>query len=245
MATSVVVLVFATFAASLVESVEALTIVLAAGTARSWRSSLEGCVAAVLTLAALVAAIGVPLARDVPLNPLRVAVGGVLLVMGMGWLRKAWLRSSGLKARHDEDRIYAETVAELRAAPAATGRRDAVAFAMSFKGTFLEGTEVVLIVISLGASAHRLGLAAISGGAAVVLVAVVGAIVARQLSRVPENLIKTAVGVMLCSFGVFWVGEGVGVRWPGSDLTLLVLIAVFLLATWFAPRWLHRTAVPT
>jgi Ca2+/H+ antiporter, TMEM165/GDT1 family len=239
-----VVLVLAVFGASLVESVEALTIVLAAGTARGWRSALEGCASAVVVLGALIAGFGIPIVRYVPLAGLRVVVGGVLLVMGMGWLRKAWLRSSGLKAKHDEDAIFARTLDELSRAPQARSARDPVAFAMAFKGTFLEGTEVALIVISLGASAHRLGLAAIAAGAAVVLVAVVGVVVARQLSQVPENLIKAVVGVMLCSFGLFWVGEGSGLQWPGSDGALLVLIALFAVATAVAPRWLRPRSEP-
>lgn len=237
--TSTIVLVIAVFGASLVESVEALTIVLAAGAARQWRSSLEGCAAALGVLVVLVAAVGVPLVHYVPIGTLRVVVGALLLVMGMGWMRKAWLRASGLKAKHDEDAIYAATVSELRAqAPVASGR-DAVAFAISFKGTFLEGMEVVLIVISLGVSAHKLALASVAGVAAVLVVAVAGALLARQLSSVPENLIKMVVGVMLCSFGLYWVGEGAGLHWPGSDLAILVLIGVFGVATAVAPLWLR------
>jgi uncharacterized membrane protein len=237
--TSTIVLVLAVFGASLVESVEALTIVLAAGAARQWRSSLEGCATAIGVLVVLVAAVGVPLVHYVPISTLRVVVGALLLVMGMGWLRKAWLRSSGLKALHDEDAIYAATVSELQAQPPVTGGRDAVAFAISFKGTFLEGMEVVLIVISLGASAHKLALASIAGVAAIVVVAIAGVLLARQLSRVPENLIKMVVGVMLCSFGLFWVGEGAGLHWPGSDLAILVLVGVFGVATAVAPVWLR------
>lgn len=229
----------AVFGASLVESVEALTIVLAAGAARQWRSALEGCAAAVAVLAVLVAVVGVPLIHYVPIATLRVVVGALLLVMGLGWMRKAWLRASGLKALHDEDAIYASTVSDLRAQPVVATGRDAVAFAIAFKGTFLEGMEVILIVISLGASAHKLALASLAGLAAVIVVAAVGAVVARQLSSVPENLIKMVVGVMLCSFGLFWVGEGAGMHWPGSDAALLVLIAVFAIATAVAPRWLR------
>ncbi len=227
---STLVLVLAVFAASLVEMVEALTIVVAAGVSRGWRSALEGAAAAVLVLAVLVLVVGVPLIRYIPIDALRVIVGALLLVLGLSWLRKAILRASGHKDLHDEDRIYADTVAELsagrkRAAPdrRAAGGRDGVGFAVAFKGVFLEGTEVVLIVISLGAAQHRLGLAALAAAAAAVLVAVVGLLVARQLSEVPENTIKTLVGVMLTSFGVFWVGEGAGVHWPGT--------------TWPSPCW--------
>jgi uncharacterized membrane protein len=231
---STVVLVLAVFAASLVEMVEALTIVVAAGVSRGWRSALEGAAAAALLLAVLVLAVGVPLIRYVPLDALRVVVGALLLVLGLSWLRKAILRSSGHKAPHDEDMIYAETVAELSTEHAPDGvpaarRRDGVGFAVAFKGVFLEGTEVVLIVISLGAAQHRLALAALAAGVAVILVAAVGLVVARQLSEVPENTIKTAVGVMLTSFGVFWVGEGAGVHWPGDDLAIPVLVGFFVL----------------
>jgi uncharacterized membrane protein len=165
-----------------------------------------------------------------------VVVGALLLVLGLSWLRKAVLRASGHKDPHDEDTIFAETVAELTseeraAAPSPAKRakgRDGVGFAVAFKGVFLEGTEVVLIVVSLGAAQHRLGLAALAAAAAAVLVGVVGLIVARQLSEVPENTIKTLVGVMLTSFGVFWVGEGAGVHWPGDDLSIPVLVGFFV-----------------
>jgi uncharacterized membrane protein len=250
---STLVLVIAVFAASLVEMVEALTIVVAAGVSRGWRSALEGAAAAAAVLTALVLVVGVPLIRYIPIDALRVVVGALLLVLGLSWLRKAILRASGHKALHDEDQIFADTVAELASedepvgtSPAAgtseaqgvsaaqgtsrvqgTRRRDGVGFAVAFKGVFLEGTEVVLIVISLGAAQHKLGLAALAAAAAAVLVGVVGLVVARQLSEVPENTIKTLVGVMLTSFGVFWVGEGAGVHWPGDDLSIPVLVGFF------------------
>jgi uncharacterized membrane protein len=248
--TSTLILILAVFGASSVEMVEALTIVVAAGVSRGWRSALEGAATAVLVLALLVGFIGVPLIHYVPIDTLRVVVGALLLVLGLAWLRKAILRASGHKAPHDEDRIYAETVAELRGDGSGGGSgagggksRDGVAFAVAFKGVFLEGTEVVLIVVSLGASQGRLGLAALSAGAAAVLVAGVGVLVARQLSEVPENTIKTVVGVMLTSFGVFWVGEGAGVRWPGSDLAILGLVGFFVLVTLAATAWM-RSLVP-
>lgn len=231
--TSAVILVLAVFAASAVEMVEALTLVVAAGATRGWRSALEGTVAAVVLLAVIVGAVGVPLVHLVPIDVLRVVIGGLLLVLGLGWLRKAILRSSGHKAMHDEDAIYARTVEELRGAQGASASRrpvrDAMAFTVAFKGVFLEGMEVVLIVLSLGSSSHRLGLAAASAGAAVVVVGGIGVAVARQLSEVPENAMKMTVGIMLSSFGVFWTGEGSGVRWPGSDLAILVLVALFAL----------------
>jgi uncharacterized membrane protein len=149
---------------------------------------------------------------------------------------------------HDEDAIYAETVAELGEDPdAVSGRpskgRDPVGFAVAFKGVFLEGTEVVLIVISLGAAQHRLGLAALAAAVAIVLVTIVGLIVSRQLSEVPENTIKTVVGIMLSSFGVFWVGEGAGIHWPGSDLAIPVLVG-FWIVIYFAYTALLRTLLP-
>jgi uncharacterized membrane protein len=240
--TSEWVLVAAVFGASTVEMVEALTIVLAAGTSRGWRSALEGAATAVGVLGVLVAAVGVPLLHYVPIDALRVVVGALLLSLGMSWLRKAWLRASGHKALHDEDQIYAETVAELAVDGPRVKTRDAVGFAVAFKGVFLEGTEVVLIVISLGASQRRLGLAALAALAALVIVVVVGAIVARQLSKVPENLIKLVVGIMLTSFGLFWVGEGAGIHWPGSDLFLLALVGSLAALTSAVVPWLARSA---
>jgi uncharacterized membrane protein len=249
-----VLLALAVFAASAVEMVEALTIVLAAGTTRGWRSAIEGSALAVVVLAVIVGAVGVPLVRLVPIDTLRVVIGGLLLVLGLGWLRKAILRASGHKALHDEDAIYARTVAELSSGAAAGGTvggtvggvaaraaggavaswrsqpRDSLGFVVAFKGVFLEGMEVVLIVLSLGSSSHRLGLAAIAAAAAVVVVGGVGAVIARQLSEVPENTLKMTVGVMLTSFGVFWVGEGAGVAWPGDDLSILWLVALFAVA---------------
>ena len=249
---STLILVVAVFAASLVEMVEALTIVVAAGVSRGWRPALEGAVAALVVLGVLVLVVGVPLIRYIPLDALRVVVGALLLVLGLSWLRKAILRASGHKDPHDEDKIYAATVAELSSerrggggVPAAAGTRkhDGVGFAVAFKGVFLEGTEVVLIVISLGAAQHRLGLAALAAAAAAVLVAVVGLVVARQLSEVPENTIKTLVGVMLTSFGVFWVGEGAGVHWPGDDLAIPVLVGFFAVV-FFAFTAFMRTQLP-
>jgi uncharacterized membrane protein len=243
---STLVLVLAVFAASLVEMVEALTIVVAAGVSRGWRSALEGAAVAALVLGVLVVAVGVPIIRYVPIDALRVVVGALLLVLGLNWLRKAILRTTGFKKMHDEDEIYAETVAELSEPDDASRKSgyDGVGFAVAFKGVFLEGTEVVLIVISLGAAQHRLGLAALAAGAAVLLVGVVGALVARQLSEVPENTIKAAVGVMLTSFGVFWTGEGAGVHWPGEDLAIPVLV-VFFAAVFFAYSALLRTRQET
>jgi len=242
MSSSAIILALAVFGASAVEAVEALTIVLAAGTSRGWRSAAEGVVAALAVLAVIVAGVGVPLIHLVPIDVLRVVIGGLLLVLGLQWLRKAVLRATGNKALHDEDAIYASTLAELSEADAPSsssevpqggwrrslsGPRDAVGFTVAFKGVFLEGLEVVLVVLTLGASSNRLGLAAGAAAAAIVVVTAVGFVVARQLSEVPENTMKLAVGIMLTSFGVFWVGEGAGLHWPGNDLAILGLIAWF------------------
>ncbi len=229
--TGSVVLVTAVFLASAVEMVEALTIVLAVGVTRGWRSALEGVAVALVTLAGLVVVFGPALVHYVPLSVLRLVVGGLLLVFGLQWLRKAILRAAGLKAKHDEDAIFAENVAELSEVPPASGR-DATAFVVAFKGVFLEGLEVVVIVITLGATSHRLGLAAAAAGAAALVVCIVGLIVHRQLSGVPENAMKMGVGLMLVSFGTFWSAEGVHVNWPGSDLAIPVLVAFYGLVAW-------------
>lgn len=225
------VLVVAVFLASAVEMVEALTIVLAVGVTRGWRSAIEGVGVALAALAALVVALGPALVRYVPLGTLRLVVGGLLLVFGLQWLRKAVLRASGLKSKHDEDEIFRRHVDELTTTSSRSGR-DATAFTVAFKGVFLEGLEVVVIVLTLGTTSHDLGLAAEAAASAVVLVTVVGMVVARQLSSVPENAMKMGVGLMLVSFGTFWAGEGVGVRWPGSDLAIPVLVAAYGAVAW-------------
>jgi uncharacterized membrane protein len=224
-------LFLAVFLACAVEAVEATTIVLAAGTARDWRSAFTGTVAAVLTLAVIVGALG-PALSALPLQGLRLFVGGLLLIFGLQWLRKAILRASGHKALHDEDQIFRD---ELRAAQSAPARRlgsvpDWYAFTLSFKGVLLEGLEVAFIALTFGTNQHDVPLAAIAAVAAVLVVAAVGALVRAPLSRVPENTMKFVVGVMLTSFGMFWGAEGAGAAWPGSDAALLVLVpAVALL----------------
>jgi Ca2+/H+ antiporter, TMEM165/GDT1 family len=225
-----VVLVGAVFLASTVEMVEALTIVVAVGHTRGWRSALEGTAVALIALTALVAAFG-PALVHVPLNVLRLVVGGVLLIFGMQWLRKAIMRSSGYKAKHDEDEIYRETIAELEG-ESTLPNRDRLAFVMAFKGVFLEGLEVVVTVLTLGTSAKHLGLATVTAAVAVVLVVLVGIVVSRQLSNVPENAMKMTVGIMLVSYGTFWVGEGLNVSWPGKDTMLLSLVAIYAAVTW-------------
>jgi uncharacterized membrane protein len=237
--TSSVVLVLAVFAASAVEMVEALTIVLATGVTRGWRSTLEGVGTALAVLCVLVAAFGPALVHLVPLDALRVVVGALLLVLGLQWLRKAVLRASGHKAMHDEDAIYRHRVEELSELPPAVGR-DATAFTVAFKGVFLEGIEVVMIVLTLGTTSRRLGLAALAGLSAVVLVGLVGLVLARRLTEVPENAMKMTVGIMLCSFGTFWVAEGLGVPWPGADLSILWLVALYGVAALVLTNLLAR-----
>jgi uncharacterized membrane protein len=219
-------LALSVFLACTVEAVEALTIVLAVGTVRSWRSSLYGVGAATLVLAVLIAALG-PALSAVPIGALRVIVGGLLLVFGLQWLRKAILRAAGLKALHDELGNFADETERARLAGAGTGSResfDGYAFTVSLKAVLLEGLEVVFIVLTFGANQHRVGLAAIAAGLAVVLVIAVGFAARAPLARVPENAMKFAVGIMLTSFGAFWSAEGAGARWPGGDGALLVII---------------------
>lgn len=235
------VLITAVFLASAVEMVEALTIVLAVGVTRGWRSALEGTAAALLALGALVVVLGPTLIHLVPLSTLRLVVGALLLVFGLQWLRKAVLRAAGLKAKHDEDAIYAEQVAALSGS-ATTSGRDTTGFVVAFKGVFLEGLEVAVIVVTLGSTSHDLGLAAASAAAAGLVVCIAGLLVARQLSAVPENAMKMAVGLMLVSFGTFWVGEGIRVDWPGSDLAIPVLVVAYGLTAWTMVKLLEHRA---
>ena len=222
----------AVFLACVVEAVEATTIVLAAGTARDWRSAIKGVVCALVALAAIVAALG-PALQAVPLRGLRLIVGGLLLVFGLQWLRKSVLRASGFKALHDEEMIYRREIAAAENAP--TLHRGAVsdwyAFTLSFKGVVLEGLEVAFIVLTFGTNQHDVPLATIAAAAAVLVVVAAGFAVRAPLARVPENTMKFVVGAMLTSFGIFWGAEGAGARWPGSDVALLVIVpAVALFA---------------
>jgi uncharacterized membrane protein len=219
------VLMLGALAASAVETVEAVTIVLALGVTRGWRSPLLGAGAAVAALGAIVAALG-PALKLIPIDTLRLVVGSLLLVFGLQWLRKAILRASGFKAVHDEDKIYAEEVAHAREAQPSGSRVDGYAFAISFKSVLLEGLEIAFIVLTLGASQGSTLLAATGALIGVVGVVAVAMVVRRPLSRVPENQLAFAVGVMLTAFGMFWAGEGAGANWPGGDSALLGLIAV-------------------
>ena len=238
-------LAISVFLACAVEAVEALTIVLAVGTTRSWRSTLTGAGVALLVLAVLTALLG-PALTALPINALRVVVGGLLLVFGLQWLRKAILRASGLKALHDEREAYdEEKVAARAAAPVPQGRFDPYSFTVALKGVLLEGLEVVFIVLTFGANQHNVGLAAAAAAVAVVLVVVAGVAARAPLARVPENTLKFAVGVMLTSFGMFWGAEGAGAEWPGGDAALLVLIPATLLLSLGLTFLLRRRASST
>jgi uncharacterized membrane protein len=208
---------------------------------RGWRSTLSGAGAAALALALVVAALG-PAVAALPFDALRVVVGGLLLVFGLQWLRKAILRASGYLALHDEDATYAaeRSQAQRQAGDPRAGM-DWYAFTVAFKGVFLEGLEVAFIVITFGASRdHGIALAAAAAAAAFVVVAVAGLVARAPLSRVPENALKFAVGVLLTTFGTFWGAEGAGARWPGEDAALPVLLALFALTSLGAVRMLRR-----
>jgi uncharacterized membrane protein len=224
-------LVASVFVAAAVEAVEALTIVLAVGTTRDWRSALLGLGAAVAALTVTVAALG-PRITSLPLDDLRLIVGGLLLVFGLQWLRKAILRALGVKSLHDEDAIFRSEREAAREAGEPGRGVDRYSFAIAAKGVFLEGLEIVFIVLTFGANQHRVALAAGAGLAAVLVVALIGALVHRPLSRVPENAMKFSVGVMLTSFGVFWGSEGAGASWPGGDAALLFLVPAVALTSW-------------
>ena len=239
-------LILTVFVACAVEAVEALTIVLAVGLTREWKSTFWGIGVALAVLAVVTAAIG-PALTVLPLSALRLVVGALLAIFGLQWLRKAVLRAAGYKALHDEASAYLREVAAAEAAPqqARRGVGDWYAFTIAFKGVLLEGLEVVFIVLTFGASQHNLGAAVIGAVAAVVLVTLTGVAVKAPLARVPENWMKFGVGVMLTSFGTFWGAEGAGVDWPGGDAALLVIVPVVALVSAGCIAWLRsrRAAV--
>jgi uncharacterized membrane protein len=225
-------LILTVFVACVVEAIEALTIVLAAGLTREWRSTFSGLAAALAVLAVIVAVLG-PTITLLPLTALRLVVGALLAIFGLQWLRKAVLRATGYKALHDEASAYLREVAAAKQAAVSSRRgvADWYAFTLSFKGVLLEGLEVIFIVITFGANQRDVGAAVIGAVAAVVVVAVTGVAVRAPLARVPENALKFAVGIMLTSFGTFWGAEGAGVSWPGHDAALLVLVPVVALVS--------------
>jgi uncharacterized membrane protein len=235
-----VVLVAAAFLASAVEMVEALTIVLAVGVTRGWRSAGWGVAAALGGLVVIVAGLG-PALANLPIDSMRLVVGAVLLVFGLQWLRKAILRASGLKALHDEEAIYEAEVAHLRAGGGQPAH-DWYAFTVAFKGVFLEGLEVAFIVVTFGGTQRNVGLAAVGAGAALVVVLIAGMIVHAPLTRVPENTLKFGVGVMLTAFGIFWSAEGAGITWPGADAALLGLIAFVVVLSFGLVTLVRRAA---
>jgi len=263
--TSGLFLFIAAFLATGVEMVEAMTIILATGITRGWRSTFFGAGAAALILAGIVAAFGLTI-EDIPLAPLRVVIGAFLLIFGLQWLRKAVLRSGRVIAYHDEASVYKREVEALRGqaatsttgfqlpadwspgkAIAGAGGLDWQAFVVAFKGVLLEGLEAVFIIITFGLSAGTkalagfsgIGLAAIAGAAALVVVVAAALLVHRPLSRVPENTMKMAVGLLLAAFGTFWAGEGIGIDWPLEDGSILLLLGFYILVSWLLVTWLR------
>jgi uncharacterized membrane protein len=241
-ATHLATTLVAAFLASLVECVEALTVVLAVGSVRGWSSALGGAVAALAALAAIVAALGPALTR-IPLHAVQLLVGAMILLFGLRWLRKAILRAAGLIALHDEQAAFQKQAAAMRSGSVSGVRKfDKIAFAASFNITMLEGTEVIFIVVALGAGGTGLLLPACLGAlAALLLIGALGLALHRPLARVPENTLKFTVGVLLSAFGTFWVGEGVGLAWPvpanaSADIAIPFLMVAYLaLALWLVP----------
>jgi Ca2+/H+ antiporter, TMEM165/GDT1 family len=232
-------LVLTVFVATAVEMVEALTIVLAVGVSRGWRPALQGAALAGAILTLLVALFGTALAK-VPLDPLRLVVGLALLIFGLQWLRKAIARAAGRRPPRDEAAVFDRLIQRLTGSQ--PGRRlDPIAFTAAFKGVLLEGLEAAIIAITFGTTARQLPTALISAGAAVAFVALLGAIVHRPLTRVPENVLKLGVGVLLSSFGTFWVVEGFGVEWPGSEFAVLYVAAAYSVAVLLIVRLLARS----
>jgi uncharacterized membrane protein len=224
------------FLASLVEAVEALTIVLAVASVRGWRPAALGAAAGLGLLALIVAALG-PLLDQMPIHSLQLMIGVLLLLFGMRWLRKAILRAAGVIPLHDEAAAFAAGTAELRQHQS---QLDWLAGLASFKAVLLEGLEVVFIVIAVGAGRGLLLPASAGALGACGLVAIAGFVLRRPLARVPENTLKFAVGIMLSAFGVFWIGEGLGVAWPGADLAIVGFAALFLLVAALATVALKR-----
>ena len=226
-------LVISVFVACVVEMVEATTIVLAMGFTRGWRSAIAGTLVALVALTAFTLVAGYALVNWLPESALQLVIGTLLLIFGLQWLRKAIYRSSGRKAMHDEDAIYADEVADAQRAGETSSGMDMFGFMVSFKGVFLEGLEVVFIVLTFGLSAHDVPAAVYGAAAAIVLVLVAAVLIRRPLSMVPENTLKFGVGLLLTSFGMFWSIEGLGIfrdghhslEFPGSDLAVLYFLA--------------------
>jgi uncharacterized membrane protein len=235
--TALVFAVGASFLASSVEFVEAFTIILAVGLTRGWRSALTGAAAAAVALAAIVAVLGAAL-TTIPKETLQLIIGALVLTFGVKWMRKAILRFAGIKGMHDEGEIFQEEKAHLEHMKPVRAGFDWGGFTVSFQGTLLEGLEVAFIVITFGLDSGNMGLAVAGAVAAGIAVTLVGVAVRKPLEQVPENTLKFVVGVMLTTFGTFWAGEGLGVDWPGADLIILVLLALYLGFSWVAVRTL-------
>src|SRR5579859_5224175 len=238
----------ASFLASAVEFVEAFTIVLVVGVTINWRRAIAGSIAAAVSLATIITVFCTAIVYYVPIDLLRLIVGFILILFGMKWLKKAILRYSGLKALHDEEAIFEETMAEMRARGEVTTRILPSAVALAFKAVLLEGMEVAFIVITFGSSAAGQGSgiasAAIGATVAGLLVLLVGALVRSPLKQVPENTLKFVVGIMLTTFGTFWTVEGLHGSWPFADAFLLVLAAIYLLASFAFITWLKGQQRP-
>jgi len=215
----------ASFLACSVEFTEAFTIVMAVGTVRGFRPAMKGTVLAVLALALLVAILGIAVLKYVPLDWLKGVIGGLLLLFGLKWVRKAILRFAGTVSTHDEAQIYERETSQLKSEEIT----DFQASATAFNGVFLEGLEVVVIVLTMGSAAHQMPSAIFGALAGLILVLILGIAVRGPLTRVPENVMKFVVGVMLTTFGTFWAGEALGVKWPGADLALVGLVVIWLL----------------
>ncbi|MCH7555596.1 MAG: TMEM165/GDT1 family protein, partial [Proteobacteria bacterium] len=229
----------AAFLASLVEFVEALTIVLAVGATRGWRPALLGAAAGAALLTLLVVLLG-PALLIIPIALLQLVIGTLLLLFGMRWLRKAILRSGGVIALHDEALIFDEETRQLRGAGAvAVAGVDVIGFITTFKAVILEGLEVVFIVIAIGAAAGMMLPAGLGAGLALALVAGLGLALHRPLARVPENALKFTVGVLITTFGMFWIGEGLGFAWPGEEWSLPGLALVLLAVSLITARWVR------
>jgi uncharacterized membrane protein len=240
--------VTASFLASTVEFVEAFTIVLVIGVTINWRSSLLGAALAAGALAIIVGVLGTAVVVFVPIAVLRVVVGVLLVLFGLKWLKKAILRYAGLKAMHDEEAIYEEEQAALRArGEGPTAKIDPFGVVTSFKSVLLEGLEVAFIVITFGTGTstgptgkgNSIGSAVIGAAAAFLVVVAAGGIIRAPLQRVPENTLKFVVGIMLTSFGTFWGGEGLGIQWWSGDLFLVILVAGYLVASGILIAWLR------
>ena len=238
-------LLVSVFLASIVEGVEALTIVLAMGTTRGWRSTWSGVGAALVVLAVFVGVLG-PTLTLIPINVLRLVVGGLLLTFGLQWLRKAILRASGFKSLHDEAAVFNKTIAASRNVKHNEKKAmidDWYAFTIAFKGVLLEGLEVAFIVLTFGVNQGSIPLAALAAAIAILVVIIIGIKVHKPLSKVPENTLKFIVGIMLASFGIFWGSEGAGVHWPGNDAALFGVIAFIAITSFIQISWLKSLSL--